>query len=154
MTTNYYTKPAEFVTAWNAFRDALPPCPKTSTNPHFKNKFTPLDTWIDSALVASKVAGFAVVESISLLPCGDVLYQVHNIRIVSEHGEHTSEYLIGEVDKPQAMGSALTYARRYHLQTVLGATGEDDDDANNAQTASKVPVSMGAGRQRRPGTVA
>lgn len=145
--TNITSKPLEFVTAWNAFRSALPPAPKTSLNPHFKNRFTPLDTWIDNALVASRAANFALLESVKLLVVDGVVYQVHVIEVIGEHGFNTSEYLISEVDKPQAMGSSLTYARRYHLQTVLGATGEDDNDAETAQSHSVVP--MAAGRQRR-----
>lgn len=142
----------DFIAAWNSFRTALPPAPKSSTNPHFKNKFAPLDTWIDAALIASRAANFALLESVKLLVVGEVVYQVHVVSIIGEHGWSTSEYLIGEVDKPQAMGSSLTYARRYHLQTVLGATGEDDDDAEVAQT--RTPVAMAAGGRARRGTVA
>lgn len=36
---------------------------------------------------------------------------------------------ITEVTAPQRMGSALTYARRYALFTLVGITGEDDLDA-------------------------
>ena len=34
------------------------------------------------------------------------------------------------------LGSALTYARRYSIQSVLGVAAEDDDDGN-AASASK-----------------
>lgn len=33
---------------------------------------------------------------------------------------------------PQALGSAITYLRRYVLQTMLGLCAEEDDDGNNA----------------------
>jgi hypothetical protein len=36
---------------------------------------------------------------------------------------------IAETDRPQRMGAALTYARRYSLFTLVGITGEDDLDA-------------------------
>lgn len=35
---------------------------------------------------------------------------------------------------PQAMGSALTYARRYGLCLLLGIVADDDDDGHAAQT--------------------
>lgn len=35
--------------------------------------------------------------------------------------------------KPQQLGSAMTYAKRYLYQNLLMITGNDDDDANNAQ---------------------
>src|SRR6266481_973544 len=36
---------------------------------------------------------------------------------------------IGDASAPQRMGSALTYARRYALFTLVGIAGEDDMDA-------------------------
>jgi hypothetical protein len=36
---------------------------------------------------------------------------------------------IAETDRPQRMGAALTYARRYSLFTLVGIAGEDDLDA-------------------------
>jgi hypothetical protein len=36
---------------------------------------------------------------------------------------------IAETDRPQQMGAALTYARRYSLFTLVGIAGEDDLDA-------------------------
>src|SRR3979409_2705066 len=36
---------------------------------------------------------------------------------------------LGETANPQRMGSALTYARRYALFTLVGIAGEDDLDA-------------------------
>jgi hypothetical protein len=36
---------------------------------------------------------------------------------------------IGETERPQRMGAALTYARRYSLFTLVGIAGEDDLDA-------------------------
>jgi ERF superfamily protein len=36
---------------------------------------------------------------------------------------------IAETERPQQMGAALTYARRYSLFTLVGIAGEDDSDA-------------------------
>jgi hypothetical protein len=35
--------------------------------------------------------------------------------------------------KPQEIGSALTYARRYSLSALIGIAADEDDDANAAQ---------------------
>lgn len=43
-------------------------------------------------------------------------------------------YPLRDYDKPQDMGSALTYARRYALTSLLGIAAEDDD-GNSAQQA-------------------
>jgi hypothetical protein len=47
-------------------------------------------------------------------------------------------YPLGTSGTPQQVGSAITYARRYTLTAVLGiAPAEDDDDGQQAETASK-----------------
>jgi hypothetical protein len=70
-----------------------------------------------------------------------------------EHGEPTLAYrlihadtgeaLTGEMplllarQDPQGFGSAITYARRYSLMSVLGLTADEDDDGNAASGKSK-----------------
>jgi hypothetical protein len=44
--------------------------------------------------------------------------------------------LVSEMGSPQRMGSALTYARRYALFTLVGIAGEDDLDAPDIQDAA------------------
>jgi len=44
-----------------------------------------------------------------------------------------STYPLREYDRPQEMGSALTYARRYSLTALLGIAAEEDDDGAAAQ---------------------
>ena len=43
-------------------------------------------------------------------------------------------------DSPQELGSALTYARRYQAQCVLGVAPEDDDDGSAAGGKVAIPV--------------
>ena len=40
---------------------------------------------------------------------------------------------------PQAQGSAITYARRYSLMSLLGLVGEDDDDDGKRATEASKP---------------
>jgi ERF superfamily len=70
---------------------------------------------------------------------------------------------IAETERPQRMGAALTYARRYCLFTLVGIAGEDDLDApdltepnpviENLKVNSKTASNGGqqAGADRRPG---
>lgn len=55
-----------------------------------------------------------------------------------------STYPLREYDRPQEMGSALTYARRYSLTALLGIAAEEDDDGAAAQS--------GAPREEAPRT--
>ena len=50
----------------------------------------------------------------------------------------SGDYPLPTSGTPQAIGSAITYARRYTLTAVLGiAPAEDDDDAQAAEAAAK-----------------
>lgn len=110
---------------------------KSSTNPHFKNRFAPLDAWLDEVHRLAGPNNFMFTECVRVATSGDDIYQLHRAQL-----EHTSgriwysEYFISLIDKPQAMGSACTYARRYNIQTLLTCTGEDDDDGNVAQSVT------------------
>lgn len=57
-------------------------------------------------------------------------------RLLHESGEWlSSEYPIANFTRPQEMGSALTYARRYAVTAMLGIAAEDDDDGERAGNA-------------------
>ena len=45
----------------------------------------------------------------------------------------------GKISAVQAMGSALTYARRYSLAAFLGVAADDDDDGNAAGGGNEKP---------------
>lgn len=57
---------------------------------------------------------------------------------------------IPRTDKIQALGSAITYLRRYTVQAVLGINGEDDDDGNQADGNSPRINQRQQGQQRSP----
>jgi hypothetical protein len=65
------------------------------------------------------------------------------------------EYPLPTTGTPQAIGSAITYARRYTLCSVTGvAPDQDDDDAAAAQAASLPGPRTVKRRERPPGSPA
>jgi ERF superfamily protein len=52
----------------------------------------------------------------------------------------TSVYPLQSYDRPQEMGSEITYARRYTLTSILGIHAEEDDDGAIAGTAKEAVV--------------
>jgi len=53
-------------------------------------------------------------------------------RLIHESGEYVrSVYPMPKFTDSQAMGSAITYARRYAVCSILGIAGDDDDDAQD-----------------------
>lgn len=60
---------------------------------------------------------------------GEFLHSTATINPVeSEYPKDSGRYII----TPQAYGSCVTYLRRYEMSAILGVSGEDDDDANEA----------------------
>ena len=58
---------------------------------------------------------------------------------------------ISETATPHRMGSALTYARRYALFTLVGIAGEDDIDAPDLQAPTAPPSAAANTAQNRHG---
>lgn len=132
--------------------------PKDSVNPHFKSKFADLATVLDTVKPVLAKHKLGVVQ----LPC-----EVAGIgpglstMLVHESGEFIRGVIALRPVKPdpQGIGSAMTYARRYGLQAVLGITADDDDDGNHAskpqQQSAKptTPAANGKPKARPAATV-
>lgn len=68
--------------------------------------------------------------------------------------DHVTVWPVGSM-KPQAIGSVVTYARRYSLVTLLQIAAEDDDDANAAEgnvvdVSAKTATAASGGRLVSP----
>lgn len=103
---------------------------KDSKNPFFKSKY------FDINKLLLEVEPILQDEGLLLLqPISDG--KVKSIVIDTESGEkESSEIDLGSFSDPQKMGSAITYYRRYTLQSLLGLQAEDDD-GNKADKAVK-----------------
>jgi hypothetical protein len=109
--------------------------PKTAENPHFKSRFADLATVRETVLPVFTRHGLALLQ----LPCevdGDPALTTLLVHAASGEWVETVQRTRPTKGDPQSAGSALTYARRYALQTVAGVTAEDDDDGN---AGSKAP---------------
>jgi len=100
---------------------------KDAANPFFKNKYATLDTIIDEVRPILTKHGLSIMQ----FPSGDGENITLKTILIHESGEWIeSENLTIKPVKndPQAVGSAVTYARRYSLAAFLSLnTGEDDD---------------------------
>jgi hypothetical protein len=94
---------------------------KNATNPHFKNNYADINAILDSVEPLMESKGLLLLQP---LKDGMVSTQIYCI----ETGELvTSELKLPEIQDPQKIGSAITYYRRYTLQSLLGLQAEDDD---------------------------
>lgn len=103
-------------------------------NPHFKSKYADLAGIRDATVKVLSKHGLSVVQATSVTETGLVLHT----RLLHSSGQWIAgDYpLPMNMEKPQAMGSALTYARRYSLSAICGIASDEDDDANAAASAS------------------
>ena len=135
-------------TALAAAQGALKNPPKNKVNPHFKSRYVDLSDGLDAIRECLSKNGLAFIQGTSISDSMIVL----NTRITHKSGQWLeSDYPVGGLGRPQEMGSAMTYARRYALFSLVGVAGEDDDDGNAAQAAEAAPVKGKAAKQMEPG---
>lgn len=107
--------------------------PLNKVNPHFKSKYADLAAIRDACMPALCKHGLSVTQVTGMVEGQFVL----RTRLMHSSGEWVESVypLPLDIGKPQAMGSAITYARRYCLAALAGLSAEEDDDANAAQGA-------------------
>ena len=115
-----------------------------SRNPHYKNRFASLEITLKK--INPALAEFELV--LSQWPSGDQLIS----RLEHSSGQWImSAYDLTAIKKdPQQMGSAITYARRYCAQALVGVCGGEDDDAEMATHSENgvTSVSIGGPKQK------
>jgi hypothetical protein len=103
---------------------------KNAKNPHFKNTYADINALLEAVEPILLDKGLLLIQ-----PINDG--KVSTIIIHAESGEQMESSIdLPALSNPQQMGSAITYYRRYTLQSLLSLQAEDDD----ANTASKTPV--------------
>ena len=108
---------------------------KTATNPHFKSKYADLKECFNACGDILNEHGIHVTQP--TVKEDDTLV----IRTILTHtsGETISDYGVpiagwqGAKNPMQVMGSAITYARRYGLCSLVGIAPEDDDGQSLTQ---------------------
>ena len=104
---------------------------KDAKNPHFGNRYASLAAVLEAALPVLNGQGLAVVQWVEGDETGPALHTL----VAHESGQWMQldpMYLPATKRDAQGFGSAVTYARRYSLQALVGITAEDDDDGEAA----------------------
>jgi hypothetical protein len=105
-------------------------------------RYAPLSAGLDLVRKALGQHEIAVVQTTAL----DEATRTVRLNTLLAHssGEWiTSDWPVcslGDMNTPQRMGAALTYARRYGLFTLVGIAGEDDLDAPDLNTVNSGPA--------------
>lgn len=105
---------------------------KDSENPFFKSRYADLASVWDACRAPLSSNGLAVVQSPSVE--GSIVSVETLLVHASGQWVRGTMSAIAKDASPQSIGSAVTYLRRYALQSVAGVAPEEDD--GNAATAS------------------
>jgi len=126
-----------FASAMLQFRTLLKQPKKDATNLFFKSKYATLDIVVAAIDEAAAQCGLSYVQMTQYKDGEFVLVTT----IMHTGGETMSgAYVLPAIGKPQDIGSALTYARRYALSAAFGIVADDDDDGNTAVPVIKWPT--------------
>lgn len=113
---------------------------KDRENPHFRSRYADLASCWEACRAPLTKHGLSVVQ---LPEANGATVQVTTV-LLHKSGEFISSALAmtAQDAKPQSIGSALTYARRYGLSSVVGVAPEDDDGEAAMRPPMMPPVAQ------------
>jgi hypothetical protein len=130
-------KPAagNLAAALAAAQSTMKAAPFDRTNPHFKSKYASLASVVDTIRKPLADNGLSYTQTTEIREGALILITTLRHR----SGEIvTSEYPLPGMSKPQELGSALTYARRYSLSALVCIAADDDDDAEGVRKSEQM----------------
>lgn len=120
---------------------ALLPAVKDAKNLFLKTTYASLNSVLDSCRNALRENGIVLVKSPVAAPehLGTGFIGLETKLIHAESGEWLSSLTVVPLAKPdpQAMGAAISYARRYALAAMLGIVSEEDRDCETRRPEPK-----------------
>jgi hypothetical protein len=118
----------ELATALAAAQAEMRNATLNKVNPHFKSKYADLAGIRDTVTPALAKHGLSIVQGTDTIDNSIVVVT----RLMHKSGQWIESRFPIAYDKPQTMGSAYTYARRYSLSAMCAISADEDDDANAA----------------------
>jgi hypothetical protein len=118
----------------------MPLVKKTENNPFFKNKYAGLPSVLEVVLPVLHKNGLYLTQS--PISEGERI-GIKTTITHADSGDSIESSFTMQLSKndPQGAGSAITYARRYSLVSMLGLNVDEDDDGNLA-TNLKAPKTI------------
>lgn len=125
----------ELATALAKAQGEITAAMQDKVNPHFKSSYASLNSVWDACRVPLSKNGLSIIQTMQSQD--DALTLVTTLAHCS--GQYIKSFLPIATTKatPQALGSAITYMRRYSLAAIVGVAPDEDDDANEATGEKK-----------------
>ena len=117
---------------------------KNKKNPHFRSSYADLSAVLDVVRKPMAANGLCVVHDVNK----DESSRVMTTTLLHESGEWLSVHARATPKDggPQAIGSIMTYLRRYTISSLLSVS-QQDDDGNSAQGVERQAQRRPAGRR-------
>lgn len=110
---------------------------KGASNPYFKSKYADLGSVLEACKELLNEHGVVIMQPHSQHTVETVLWHESGEFISSE-----TPVVCSKQNDPQALGSAITYARRYGLQSLLSMPAEDDDGEGAMSRSTKATTAQ------------
>lgn len=109
-------------------------------NPHFRSRYATLGAVVEACKEALNSNGLCFIQGSHSNPELPNMVCV-TTRILHESGEFLEDTIAVPYAQQtaQALGSSLTYGRRYGLASLLGIVSDEDDDAESAMPIPQTP---------------
>ena len=127
------------------FRKNLKQPQKDANNPFFKSSYTTLDKVIEAIDETAPNHGLSFTQWAVSNEQGNVGVETLLLHSSGQYIHYDAIYMKPEKNTPQAIGSAITYSRRYTISAIFGITSDEDDDGNQA-TGNKSKPKQDAGK--------
>jgi len=138
---------AELATALSKAQGQIDDATKTGLNPMFKSRYA------DLAAIRSVIREPLAVNDLVVMQFPRTFDNCVEVETMVLHnsGEYMSETLRLPVNKwdAQGIGSAITYARRYGLMSMLSIASEDDDGNAAVQRSAPQAAPAPAPKQKK-----
>lgn len=112
---------------------------KGKINPHLKSKYADIADGLEVIRPVLAKHNLSVIQATDVNPDTGV-FTLHT-RLMHSSGQWIESTYPLMTGKPQEQGSAITYARRYSLFSLIGTAGtNEDDDGHAANNAAPAPA--------------
>ena len=129
---------------------------KDSTNPAFRSKYADLTSVIAAMVPHLNKEGLAIMQHPALTYSGDGDSREALVTVTTRIQHKGGQWMESELSVPavqrdrfdaQSVGSAITYACRYSLQSI-GVLGREDDDGNAATGTGSKEAAQAVAQQK------
>lgn len=114
---------------------------KNKKNPHYKSSYSSLSSVWSACRDALSSNGISVTQTVEVLETGSPVLVTRLMHSSGQWIKGVMPLIVAKNDM-QAMGSAISYARRFCLAAMVGVAPDDDDDGNAACASSAVKTAV------------